>query len=161
MTRKATLGPMLENLDTLCPEGYAVALHIKFTTPTYLFQTYNTDWVEYYSKQGWVIQDPTVHWGFYNTGTIHWHELVSNDPQGIFAKAAEYGLKHGFVLALQTDGSRSVCSFARGDRDYTDDEIAKISGIVTTLHDKTMDPAQLSDEERNALTRLSVSLTHS
>ncbi len=160
MTPEAEIGTILEALDSLCPEGYAIALHIKFTTPTYLFQTYKTEWIEYYSQMGWVLQDPTVHWGFQNTGTIHWHELEENDTQGIFKKSAEYGLKYGFVLSIETEGSRSVSSFARGDRNFTDDEISEISGLLEILHDKTSKPEQLSQNEREALTRLSVLQTH-
>ncbi len=160
MTPEAEIGTILETLDSLCPEGYAIALHIKFTTPTYLFQTYKTEWIEYYSQRGWVLQDPTIHWGFQNTGTIHWHELEESDTQGIFKKSAEYGLKYGFVLAIETEGSRSVSSFARGDRNFTDDEISEISGLLEILHDKTRNPEQLSPKEREALTRLSVQQTH-
>jgi len=160
MTSEVEIGTILGKLDALCSEGYAIALHIKFTTPTYLFQTYKTEWVEYYSKMGWVLQDPTVHWGFENTGTIHWDDLIPNDKQGIFPKAAEFGLKYGFVLALETDGSRSVSSFARNDRNFSDDEIHEISDLLQMLHDRTLEPEQLSDDERSALTRLSVLQTH-
>lgn len=160
MSSKHTIKSMLENLDALCPAGYAIALHVRFVTPTYLFQTYEKSWTEYYSKMGWIMQDPTVRWGFENTGIIAWHALALGDTQGIFAKAAEYGLKYGFVFALETDNSRSISSFARGDRNYSDDEIHEIRGILQMLHDKTLDVSQLSDEERIALTRLSVSQTH-
>ncbi len=160
MKPKAEIGTILEELDALCSEGYAIALHIKFTTPTYLFQTYKTEWIEHYSQKGWVLHDPTVHWGFENTGTIHWDELAANDTQGIFPKAAEFGLKYGFVLAIETEGSRSVSSFARNDRNFSDSEIAKISDLLQFLHNKTQDPQQLCKEERDALTRLSVLQTH-
>jgi LuxR family transcriptional regulator len=51
---------VLSDLMTLAPTGYAAALHINFTTPAFLFQTYPTDWLAIYSQQGMVMKDPTV-----------------------------------------------------------------------------------------------------
>jgi len=40
MTRTLSVAALLHELDHRSPAGCAIALHIRFTTPTYLFQTY-------------------------------------------------------------------------------------------------------------------------
>lgn len=65
---------ILAELDLLtenAPMGFAVAHHIRLTTPSFLFQNYSQDWISYYSENGLVMSDPTVLWGFENEGTMH------------------------------------------------------------------------------------------
>ncbi len=76
----------IARLDALCPAGYAMALHISYTTPKFLFQAYDSDWMEQYSKQGLVLKDPTVKWGFENTGTINWRDLKDLDEAGYLSR---------------------------------------------------------------------------
>jgi len=137
MDKEASKGLLLEQLNESCPSGYAAAMHIKFTAPRYLFQAYRQDWIDYYSRHALVLHDPTVHWGFENTGSVRWSELVALDSAGVMAKAAEYGLAYGFTAALDRHGSRSVASFARADREYNDAEIREITAIFGILHDET------------------------
>jgi LuxR family transcriptional regulator len=100
-------------LKTIATAGFAPAFHVRFTTPTFLFQTYPKDWLDYYSQNGLVMSDPTVMWGFENTGAVDWAALQANDSAGVLAKAAEYGLKHGATYATEIDGSHSIGTFAR------------------------------------------------
>ncbi|MFV2052625.1 autoinducer binding domain-containing protein [Aliiroseovarius sp. YM-037] len=160
MDQQLSISPVLAKLDGLCPAGYAIALHIKFTTPTFLFQTYAQDWMDYYSQNGLVLHDPTVRWGFENTGTRVWKDLEAEDEHSVLKKARKHGLSHGFVAAHVGRGTRSVASFARSDRDFDDAEIAQISEMFVELHDETVDAEQLSAEEREALKQLSITLTH-
>lgn len=160
MDQHLSISPVLAKLDDLCPAGYAIALHIKFTTPTFLFQTYAQDWMDYYSQNGLVLHDPTVRWGFDNTGTRLWKDLEAEDEHGVLKKARKHGLKHGFVAAHVGHGTRSVASFARSDRDFEEAEISNICEMFIMLHDETVDTEQLSAKEREALKQLSITLTH-
>ncbi len=160
MDENTKISRLLGQLDDLCPSGYAIALHIRYTTPTFLFQTYPKDWMEYYSQNGLVLHDPTVRWGLTNTGTRYWHALRDDDAMGVFEKAEKFGMRYGFVRALMNGKSRTVASFARGDRDYSDDEVAQISEILDLLDRKTADPEALPADERAELKRLSINLTH-
>ena len=108
----------ISRLDVLCPAGYAMALHIRYTTPKFLFQTYSSQWREEYSKKGLVLQDPTVRWGFENSGTINWRDLKESDEAGVLEQAKAYGIEHGFTLSLDRNNSKSITSFARGDREF-------------------------------------------
>lgn len=151
---KSEIGTILEKLTQLCPQGYAIALHINFTTPKYLFQSYRKDWSDYYSKKGWVMHDPTVQWGFENTGVTSWESLIPADKYGIFAEAAKYGLKFGFVCAIRSFDSSSFSSFAREDRNYCEAEISQICKLVNILHDMTLNPENLSETEIEHLNQL-------
>lgn len=111
MVTQSQISEMLGNLQDKSPAGYALAFHVKFTAPTYLFQTYRTDWLEYYSQNGLLMQDPTVMWGFQNVGTQRWSALAQDDTSGVLEKAAEYGMKFGATVAVDIEGKRSL-----GDR---------------------------------------------
>ncbi len=160
MDKEASIGLLLEQLDESCPAGFAVALHIKFASPRYLFQAYRRDWIDYYSKHALVLRDPTVRWGFEHTGTIRWSALDGQDATDVMEKAAEYGLAYGFTAAQEDGQSRSVASFARSDREFTEAEMQSIATILTRLHEETRAAETLSPEDHAALKRLSILLTH-
>lgn len=154
------IASVLGELQISAPSGYAIALHVQFTTPTYLFQTYPESWSDYYSAAGLVMQDPTVAWAFEHTGTIRWRDLVDADSAGVFRAAADHGLTFGFTLSQDRDGSRSLSSFSRGDRDFSDAEIAAIEALADELHDLTANGASLSLNTREHLRDMSVRFTH-
>jgi LuxR family transcriptional regulator, quorum-sensing system regulator SdiA len=160
MDTQAEIGQIVAELMGLAPAGYAIALHVQFTTPTFLFQTYPKEWIDHYSQNGLVMRDPTVHWGFENLGTVRWADLVALDADGVIAQAARHGMVHGFTAAVESGGTRSLSSFTRADRDFTDENIAKIAGRLTRLHDLTATAGTLTPATRDALRRLSVTFTH-
>jgi LuxR family transcriptional regulator len=154
------IADVLGELKTLAPSGFAIALHVRFTTPTYLFQTYPEAWTDHYSQAGLVMQDPTVAWAFENTGTIRWHELVSADAAGVLTAAKAHGLAYGFTLSQDRDGSRSLSSFSRSDRDFSDGEVSQIVALADELHDLTADGRSLSASMRDSLRQMSIRFTH-
>ena len=160
MDEPSTIAHLLGELQMCAQTGFAIALHVRFTTPTYLFQTYPEAWSDHYSTAGLVMQDPTVAWAFEHTGIIRWRDLAAADTSGVLAQAALYGLVHGFTLSQDRGGSRSLSSFSRGDRDFTDAEIAGIEAIADELHDLTAGGDSLPAETREELRRMSVRFTH-
>jgi LuxR family transcriptional regulator, quorum-sensing system regulator SdiA len=150
----------LSRLKEAAPSGFAIALHVRLVTPTYLFQTYPKEWIDYYSQNGLVMQDPTVHWGFENLGTVRWSDLAHLDQAGIIAKAAQHGMCHGFTCAVEAGGTRSLSSFTHGARDFTDAEIAGIASEVEALHGLTAKAQPLSAQTRDGLTRMSIQFSH-
>lgn len=150
----------LSDLIGLAPSGFAMALHVKFTTPTYLFQTYPKGWIDYYSNNGLVMRDPTVAWGFDNVGVIRWHELANEDTAKIISEASKYGMKFGFIYALERSESRSLTSFTSQISDFTVAQIVDICAIVDRMHDTTLSLTALSEETRAELKRMSIIFTH-
>jgi LuxR family transcriptional regulator len=160
MTQKASIAALLHDLDQRSPAGFAIALHIRFTTPTYLFQTYPKRWMDYYSSAGLVVHDPTVHWGFHNVGHVRWTDLEAIDRQGVLEKAKDFGIMNGVAISVLISGSRSIASFARADRDYDETEMTELEDVFVQLHRATTDLSQLSESDQHALTELSIKLTH-
>ena len=143
----------------MCPSGFAIALHIKYNAPTFLFQTFPEKWVDHYSRQGLVIRDPAVHWAFGNTGHIRWRELAENDPAGIMDQSRLYGLPYGFTASIHNDHSRTLAGFARADRDYLDVEIDEICDRLEDLDVLTAGIEVLSAKDTDALQAMSIRLT--
>jgi LuxR family transcriptional regulator len=161
MKRNPTVGRSLEAISAQSPAGFAIGLHVKFSTPKYLFQSYDREWIEIYSRMGLVLRDPTVRWGFTNSGTIRWSSLAAEDLDGVLMLAAEHGLKYGFTSGIHADDSLTIASFARPDREFTDAEMEDIAGHVLDLHRETLGTEALSPEDHEALKHMSVMLTHS
>ena len=153
---------MLSDLDDMSPGGFAIALHIKYNTPTFMFQTFPERWVEHYSKHGLVIKDPAVHWAFSNTGFIRWRDLVEDnpDPFSVMEQSRRYGLAYGFTASNHNGQMRTLGGFARSDRDYLDAEIADIRNRLERLDRQTLHLDALSDQDTAALQKMSIRLTH-
>lgn len=160
MSEEQLIGEGLAVLQDLAPAGFAIALHVQFTTPTFLFQTYPRAWIEEYSRKGFVLRDPTVIWAFDNLGVIDWAELAARDSDGIMARARDHGLVEGFTYSQETDDSRSLASFARSSDPFAGYEKSRICGIVDDIHRLTAGLGALSPETRDNLRRLSIQFTH-
>lgn len=141
----------LHELGLLAPGGYFIGLHIRFTSPLMTFQTYDQAWIDYYTNNGCVLRDPMTAWGFSTTGSIRWSDERLPDPFGLFKEAARYGLKYGATVSYGPISSRTIASVARSDREFTDDEIARVAGIVHNLHDMTEPPEELTAAQIEAL----------
>ena len=50
----------LAGLMEIATAGFVTGLHIRYTTPTYLFQTYPKAWIDEYSREGLLLRDPAV-----------------------------------------------------------------------------------------------------
>ena len=160
MAQRVSIAALLHELDQRSPAGFAIALHIRFTTPTYLFQTYPARWMDHYSSAGLVVHDPTVHWGLQNVGHVRWADLEAFDSRGVLEKAKDFGIMNGVTISVVVSGSRSIASFARADRDYDEAEMEELQDILAELHRATLGLGQLSEADQQALTMLSIRLTH-
>ena len=149
---------LLGELRTLAPAGYALGFHIAYTTPKFMFQTYPKEWLDYYSSNGLVMNDPMVAWGFENTGAKRWSALA--DPAGVMKAAADHGIPYGVVVTVASNDSRSICGFGKADAEFTDDEIASIEAAVQAIHDETADTAMLDDDTVAQLKKMSIMVTH-
>ncbi|SDL41102.1 autoinducer binding domain-containing protein [Aliiruegeria lutimaris] len=151
---------ILAEINGACDAGFAVALHVSFSTPRFLFQTYRPDWAKVYSERGLVMHDPAVKWGLHNEGIIDWADQEADDPANVFALARDHGLKHGFTVGVNAGGTRSVGAFARTENPFTGEQVTSISDNFRCLHDLTQvdtsDHAVLSE----LLKKLSIELTH-
>ncbi|EBA11410.1 autoinducer binding domain-containing protein [Roseobacter sp. CCS2] len=148
----------LGQLNKLAPTGYALGIHIEYTTPKFMFQTYPKAWLDYYSSNGLIMSDPMVAWAFQEVGARRWSDL--DDPAGVMIKAAEHGMTHGVVVSVASEDSRTICGFANAEREFTDEEIAQIEDHVARIHENTADTAQLDPATIEQLKKMSIMVTH-
>lgn len=151
MSSRADINAGLAKLGKLAQSGYFVGLHIRFAAPLMQFQTYSEEWSEFYSQNGYALRDPTIAWGFSTTGACRWSALPIPDPFNILREAANHGLTYGLTVSNGPISSRTIASFGRADREFTDDEIEQISVTIKRLHEITEPPASLTKAQKEAL----------
>ena len=157
-TSDLDLSTILGEFKDRAQSGYALGLHINFTTPAYFFQSYPRPWLEHYSKSGLLMNDPTVSWCFENIGVCRWSEM--DDPANVLVQAADFGMKYGISCSTDANGSHSMAGFARGDREYSDEEITELAALFDRLHELTGDQASLPPETVEQLKKMSIMVTH-
>jgi LuxR family transcriptional regulator len=151
MSKSIGLDRILHLLDRESPAGYLAGMHIRFAGPLVQYQTYDQRWIDHYTENGYALRDPMVAWGFTKDGASRWSEIDLPDPFKIFAQASDYGLKFGVVVSTGPLNSRSICGCARDDREFTDEEIGRITKLVQTLHEVTDPPDSLTTAQKDAL----------
>lgn len=138
----------------LAPAGYFVALRIGFLFPQVEVNALPAGWVERYNREGYMPQDPLIRWLHAGEGVVRWSETGLDDPRGVLADAARQGLRFGLAVALVEDGAdprRSLGTFARSDREYTDAEMAEVRARFAALAAAARPPAALTQAEAEAL----------
>ncbi len=150
---------MLSDIDAATPGGFAIGLHISFSGPTFLFQTFPQGWANHYADEGLQLKDPAVLWGFTQTGYIRWNELVADDPADVIGQARDFGLAYGMTISILEKNSRTVGGFARQDREYLDVEITELHDLCKQLHHATLGLSVLSKADMAALKKMSIRLS--
>ena len=148
------VGGHLSRLSVLCDTGFALAIHIRLTAPTLLYQTYTPDWADHYSTKGYMLTDPVVVWGLTHIGRVVWSDLTSVDPDGVIAAAVSFGLTNGWTYATTTAHSRTIAGLTRSGRAHTPAEITEIEAIVDDLHHITAGFDDLPHEVQDKLRHL-------
>jgi LuxR family transcriptional regulator, quorum-sensing system regulator SdiA len=132
----ALIAQKLGELRGYCDTGFALAVHIRYTRPTLLYQTYEQAWADQYSEKGYMMSDPTVHWGLANVGSMEWDKLEAHDPEGVIKAAHDYGLINGWTYAVGPATSRSLASMTR-TTPFTDALRDEVRAIIDEIHDLT------------------------
>ena len=140
-------------LSEVSPAGSYVAIRIRFAFPLFEDNRFPDAWVNEYTANGFMLFDPVVKWMYQNTGTSTWSALQADDALGILPAAQSYGMHFGTVISLldSDTGERSYGSFARGDREHTPDECARLRSYIEELHTAKTRPSALTDAETEAL----------
>lgn len=141
----------LERLNEIAPLGYFIGAHIRFAAPLFTRSTMPQAWQDAYAAGGFAMRDPMVFWGIGTAGAIRWSEIKLPDPFGVMRKAAEYGLNYGVMLSVGKITSRTLVGVARGDREFTDDEIAEVAQIAEAIHEFADPPMELTPAMIEAL----------
>ncbi len=152
MSQVDDLIALFDGLQSRSPAGFAIGLHLNYTTSKYIFQTYSRQWMEEYSRRGLLLGDPTVRWGLENTGSIRWSELEASDPAGVISSAKTFGLEYGVTVAVADSkagsGSRSLGSFASPEEEFADSAIDLFERQLLEMHDlaAAIEPDSIDDK---------------
>jgi len=140
----------------MCDTGFALAVHIRYTRPTLLYQTYAQDWIDFYSENGLMLSDPIVHWGLRNNGAVAWDATGEDDPAGVLAHAERFGLRNGMTIAVGPPSSRTIAGVTRSDRPFSADEMKRITALVTEIHEITNGFDDSESESLDALRHIAL-----
>jgi len=138
-----------QRLAKVCDSGFAVAIHIRFTRPSLLFQTYPADWIDLYNEKGFMMVDPTVRWGLTHVGSMDWDNLATDDPDGVLQAAQAFGLTNGWSYATGPATSRSLASMTRS-APFSADQRDEVCTIIDDIHALTEGFDQLPAETQDA-----------
>ncbi|MEO8241723.1 MAG: autoinducer binding domain-containing protein [bacterium] len=145
------IAEQLGKLKAMCDSGFALAVHIRYTRPTLLYQTYSPAWSEDYSEKGYMLSDPTVHWGLANVGSMTWDKLEAQDPEGVIKAAKTYGLHNGWTYSVGPATSRSLASMTRTTA-FSAADCEAIQAAIDEIHLQTdgfdQFPAKVQDALR-------------
>lgn len=126
-----------QQLLDLAPAGCYVGLRVGFSFPAEELNRLPQDWIEFYTRRGFVVHDPVMKWVYANQGTTRWSEMGLDDPWEVLDHAAAHGLRYGAVVSVSNPsdhGKRSYGNFMRADREFSDGEIAELHRIIERLH---------------------------
>lgn len=133
------LANLLGKLRRHCDTGFALAIHIRLTRPSLMYQTYDATWSDHYSENGYMLCDPVVRFGLTQVGRVRWEDLASEDEAGVLAAARRFGLHNGWALALGSASSRTIAGLTRSDRAHDAGEISEIEALIGEIHALTGD----------------------
>jgi LuxR family transcriptional regulator len=146
------IGPA--EIAQLAPAGYYIALRIGFAFPIEETDALSSDWIDHYTKQRFMLYDPTVRWAYANVGWIRWSEITLDDPKRVLAQARSFGMRYGLTVSVFDSGKdqqRSLASFTRSDREFSTLEAKLLQVYLTRRHTETAPPTNLTKAEIEAL----------
>ncbi len=150
MSRRMTL----DDVSTMAPAGYYVALRIGFAFPMAEINALPSGWIDHYTRHRLMLFDPVVRWSYANTGSRAWADLRDLDTHGVLSMAATFGLRYGVAVSVfddNSDGQRTYGSFARSDRPFDDMEVRLLLAYLTRRHAEMAPPRNLTRAELEAL----------
>lgn len=151
MLERRGIHQLLQDLGSIAPLGYSVGLHIRFASPLIYRSTYPSEWIEVYNSHSYYLRDPLVFWGLGIAGTTRWSAIPLPDPFGVMEKAARHGLCFGAVSSYGPVTSRSIVGIARGDREFSEAELATLEELTIRLHIEAKPPSELTKAQIEAL----------
>ncbi len=142
------------SFGAIATAGYYIALRVGFAFPAEEINQLPEEWVEHYTRERFMLQDPVIRWIYANTGSIRWDNVALDDPRDVLGEARKFGLNHGVAICCMdpgSDGRRSFGTFVRSDRPFTDSEVDMLEGLLRKLHSDKAPPTNLTEAELEAL----------
>lgn len=152
----ACINQLLAALNDIAPGGYGVGLQVRRSIAMIYKVNYPSEWQDHHEANGFLMRDPLIGWAMSGEGVARWSEIAEAlpDPFGIWEAAASFGLNFGIAASVGPVASRSIISCARGDREFTDEELSEVFEIAKKLHMVSGPDMELTPAQIEALTRL-------
>lgn len=148
------VSPIELDVAAVAPAGYYLALRVGFVFPMEEVNALPAAWIDAYTRGGFMVADPVIRWAYGATGAVRWSGIDVEDPRGVLPAARAHGLRFGVAISIRVDapkGERSFGHFARGDREFTEDEMAALQAYVAARHRALLPPANITNAELEAL----------
>ena len=146
--------PLSLDVAALAPVGHYLALWVGFAFPVEEVNKLPVAWVEEYTRNGYMLFDPLLRWVYSEVGACRWSEVTQPDQRRVMSRAQAHGLEFGLVVSILDagpGGQRSFGTFARADRELTDEEIGRLVAYVSARHEALRPPQNVTDAEIEAL----------
>lgn len=154
MSKSDQLANLLKQMAAHCDTGFALAIHIRYTRPSLLFQTYEEEWNSYYSRNGLMLSDPVVVWGLQNTGLVVWDSLADVDEAKVLVAARDHGLRNGITYATGSPSSRTITGWTKSGDPFTQAELDDLVRIANEIHELTEGIENFGEAELQSLREL-------
>lgn len=145
---------MRNEIETLAPAGHYLAIRVGFAFPLIEQNRLPETWVREYTASALMMHDPAMRWAYGNQGVIRTSALVADDLQGVFELGKVHGLAYGAVASCidRCDArQRSFGFFFRSDREYSDEELARLHRWLQEEHSVHAQPRNLTAAELETL----------
>ena len=142
------------DLAIVAPAGYYLALRVGFAFPVEEVNVLPKAWAETYASRGLMMSDPVIRWVYDTQGLIRWSDVPYPDPRGVLSLAHEHGLRFGAAVSHRDEGPgglRSFGTFARTDREFTDEELEQLQAYLCARHEALAAPSNITAAEIEAL----------
>lgn len=153
-TKAKAPNPLSLDVAALAPAGHYLALRLGFAFPIEEINALPSAWVEEYSRSGYAPFDPLMRWVYAELGVCRWSAVAQPDHRGILLRAQAHGLRYGAVVSVLDSGpggQRSFGTFARLDREFTDEELVLLGSYVQARHEAMRPPQNITEAEIEAL----------
>jgi LuxR family transcriptional regulator len=146
-----------EAFASAAPAGFYLALRVRYAFPEREVNRLPVDWIDFYTKRGYLVCDPVMRWIYANTGAVRIEDLSLPDPAGVLLRARRFGLRYGAAVSYlcARDGRyRSYATFYRTERPFTLAELSLLQERVKALHDEGEQKPELTSVEVETLRML-------
>jgi LuxR family transcriptional regulator len=158
-TGLAVLDSILPTLRVLGPQGFILVSNMGLRGPEFFHSEYPKEWQREYEARNYTWGDPILIWSMMWTGDRRWSEIRSPDPRGVMEAAKHFGITFGAIFS-RGGVKKTVLSLARADREFTNEEMTLISGLMDRLVAEAALDRSLTIQELDTLRHLRDGLSH-
>lgn len=142
----APLDNILPMLRVLAPQGFVFVHNLGLRGPEFFHSEFPVEWQREYENKNYTWADPVLLWSMQHRGDTRWSGINTLDLRGVLPAAKRFQLNYGAIFCRGLV-KKSVLSLARADREFTDEEMALLSSMVSKLvEDASLDTTLTASE---------------